>query len=88
LVDASTALYALVGSVVTALIGGVVTIAATVLNSRTERARSAANARDDARQAELDVKDERITLRDEQLAACEADRARLAAALERERARA
>lgn len=86
--DATTALYALVGSVVTALIGGVVTIAATVLNSRTERARSAANARDDARQAELDVKDERITLRDEQLAACEADRARLAAELEQERARA
>lgn len=83
--DATTAL---VGSIVTALIGGAVTITAAVLNSRTERAKSAANARDDARQAELDVKDERITLRDEQLRACEADRARLAAELERERARA
>lgn len=85
MVDATTAL---VGSIVTALIAGTVTLTAAVLNSRTERTKSAAAARDDARQAELDVKDERITLRDEQLRACEADRARLEVALERERARA
>jgi hypothetical protein len=64
-----------------------VALVVAVINSKTERANSFRAGIDAARQAELDVKDERITLRDEQLARCEADKADLRQQLARERAR-
>ena len=48
-----------------------------MINSRTEGANSFRAGVDLARRAELDAKNERITLRDEQLARCEADKADL-----------
>lgn len=79
------AVYALVGSIVTGFIGGAVAVVTTVINSRTERTKSAQISIAEARRAELDVKDERITLRDEQLAACEREKADLRAELDRAR---
>lgn len=59
-----------------------------IINSRTERGNSFRAGVDAARQAELDAKDERITLRDEQLARCQQEKADLQARLDRAEARA
>lgn len=76
------AVYAFVGSIATAIIGGAVAVVTAIINARTSGPKVAHAAFEQARQAELDVKDERIELRDEQLAACHAENARLQAQLE------
>jgi hypothetical protein len=65
------AIYTLVGSIVVAVIGGTVAITNTILNARHGRENSAKVAMDEMRARELAVKDERITLRDEQLLDCQ-----------------
>lgn len=81
------AIIALVSSIAVAAIGGTVAVVTTIINSRTERAKSAKVAMHELQQKELDVKDERIALRDEQLADCEADKASLGRKLDWYRAR-
>lgn len=67
------AVIALVSSIAVAAIGGAVAITTTVINSRNEREKAAKVTMDEMRHRELGVKDERIALRDEQLADCKQD---------------
>lgn len=71
------------GSIATGIIGGGVAIATAIINRGTENKNSFRAEVEAAQQAELDVKDERITLRDEQLARCEREKADLQAQLDR-----
>lgn len=71
------AIYTFVGGIIVAVIGGVVAIATTIINTRHGRENAAKVAADEMRARELEtharelaVKDERITLRDEQLLDC------------------
>lgn len=83
----NAAIIALASSITVAVIGGIVAIITTSINARNEKAKASHIAAAEAHQAELDVKDERITLRDEQLADCERDKEGLVAKLDYYRAR-
>lgn len=67
------ALYSFIGGIVVAVIGGTVAITNTIINARHGRENAAKVAMDEMRARELAVKDERITLRDEQLLDCQGE---------------
>lgn len=70
----NAAIIALIASIAVAVIGGAVTLTATVINVRIEKSKTSKATMDEIHRRELNVKDERLTLRDEQLADCHADK--------------
>lgn len=79
--------WAFVGSIATGIIGGGVTVTVAIINGRTTSANSFRAGVEAAQKAELDAKDERIALRDEQLARCQQEKADLQVRLDRAEAR-